>query len=159
MCAISSWRSGAVIVDASGAATTVFGSGLRPFSRRQPGQPFSGASDGISDPHFGQTLGALIIAGESLTRSLCFLLRKMLSEVTPGLQQLNLEAHPHLPFGALWYTGNKAGNVIDTHEEAGDFKGWWLFSNRAAVLRKSAKSKGFHWLFFRNRICLHVRNF
>jgi hypothetical protein len=27
-------------------------------------------------------------------RSLCFLLRKMLSEVTPGLQQLNREASP-----------------------------------------------------------------
>jgi hypothetical protein len=33
----------------------------------------------------------LIIGGESLTRSLSFLLRKMLSEVTPGLQQLNGE--------------------------------------------------------------------
>jgi hypothetical protein len=42
-------------------------------------------------PHFGQSLGALIIGGESLTRSLSFLLRKMLSEVTPGLQQLNRE--------------------------------------------------------------------
>jgi hypothetical protein len=59
-------------------------------------------SDGISDPHFGQSLGALIIGGESLTRSLSFLLRKMLSEVTPGLQQLNREAHPRLPFAALW---------------------------------------------------------
>jgi hypothetical protein len=27
-------------------------------------------------------------------RSLCFLLRKMLPEVTPGLQQLNPESHP-----------------------------------------------------------------
>jgi|SRR4029453_3532369 hypothetical protein len=60
--------------------------------RRQPGQPPSGASAGISDPHFEQTLGALIIGGESLTRSLSFLLRKMLSEVTPALQQLNREA-------------------------------------------------------------------
>jgi hypothetical protein len=59
--------------------------------------------------------------GESLTRSLCSLLRKMLSEVTLGPQQLNREAHPHLPFGALWYTGNKAGNVIETHEQAGVF--------------------------------------
>src|SRR5262249_10941423 len=58
------------------------------------GQPFSGASAGISDPHFGQSLGALIIAGESLTRSLSFLLRKMLSEVTPGLLE------PPKPFGA-----------------------------------------------------------
>ena len=60
------------------------------------GQPFSGASAGISDPHCGQSLGGLIIAGESLTRSLSFLLRKMLSEVTPEPQQLNREAHPRL---------------------------------------------------------------
>jgi hypothetical protein len=38
-----------------------------------------------------QSLGALIIAGESLTRSLSFFLRKILSEVMPGLQQLNRE--------------------------------------------------------------------
>jgi hypothetical protein len=67
----------------------------------------------------------------------------MLSEITPGLQQLNREAHPRLPFGALWYTGTNAmndaigyaercsrshdavirvrddgGNVIETHERA-----------------------------------------
>jgi len=34
----------------------------------------------------------------------------MLSEVTPELQQLNREAHPRLPFGALWYTGTSAIN-------------------------------------------------
>jgi hypothetical protein len=28
----------------------------------------------------------------------------------PGLQQLNCEAHPHLPFAALWYTGTSAIN-------------------------------------------------
>jgi len=64
----------------------------------------------------------------------------------PGLQQLNRKAHPRLPFGALWYTGtnamndsigyaercrrshnalirvyDEAGNVIDTHEQAGEF--------------------------------------
>jgi hypothetical protein len=60
---------------------------------------------GISPLHFEQSLGALIIAGESLTRSLSFLLRKMLSEVMPELQQLNCETHPHLPFAAMWYTG------------------------------------------------------
>src|SRR5262245_2307920 len=75
------------MVEASRAAMSFPGS--RPTCRRQHGQPPSGASDGISAPHCGQTLGALIIAGESLTRSLSFLLRKMLSEVTPGLQQLN----------------------------------------------------------------------
>jgi hypothetical protein len=73
----------------------------------------------------------------------------MLSEVTPGLQQLNREAHPRLPFGALWYTGtcaingaishaehrsrlhdavirvyNDAGNVIETHEHKREFKEW-----------------------------------
>jgi hypothetical protein len=47
----------------------------------------SGASAGISAPHVVQSLGALIIAGESLMRSLSFLLRKMLSEIMPGLQQ------------------------------------------------------------------------
>jgi hypothetical protein len=71
----------------------------------------------------------------------------MLSEVTPGPQQLNREAHPRLPFGALWYTGtnamndaigyakfyirshhavirvyDEAGNVIETHEHKDDFK-------------------------------------
>src|SRR4029453_6730049 len=66
-----------------------------PACNRQNVQPPSGASDGISDPHCGQSLGALIIAGGSLTRPRCFLLRKMLSEVTPKLQQLNREAHPH----------------------------------------------------------------
>src|SRR6516162_3235648 len=65
-----------------------------PACNRQNAQPPSGASDGISMPHFGQSLGALIIAGGSLTRSLSFLLRKMLAEVTPGLQQLNREAYP-----------------------------------------------------------------
>jgi hypothetical protein len=33
------------------------------LSRRQPGQPPSGASDGISAPQFVQSLGALIIEG------------------------------------------------------------------------------------------------
>ena len=78
-----------ITVDASRAATRASGSRPRPFSRRQLGQPPSGASAGISDPHFGQSLGALIIAGESLTRSLSFLLRKMLSEVMPEQHQLN----------------------------------------------------------------------
>jgi hypothetical protein len=45
---------------------------FRPLSRRQPGQPPSGALAGISEPHFGQILVALIIAGGSLTRSLSF---------------------------------------------------------------------------------------
>src|SRR5512133_4354955 len=83
-----------VMVEASRAAMSF--SGSRPTCRRQHGQPPSGASDGISAPHCGQTLGALIIGGESLTRSLCLLMRKMLSEVTPELQQLNREAHPRL---------------------------------------------------------------
>ena len=57
-------------------------------------------------PHFGQSLCALIIAGESLTRSLCFLLRQMLSEVTPGLQRLNGAAH-------LRYRPGTAGDLSD----------------------------------------------
>src|SRR5262245_39953407 len=68
---------------------------LRALSRRQRGQPSSGASGGISAPQFGQILRALDIIGESLGRSLS-LLRKILSDVTPGLQQLNDQAH--LPY-------------------------------------------------------------
>jgi hypothetical protein len=34
----------------------------------------------------------------------------MLSEVMPGLHQLNREAHPRLPFAALWSTGTSAIN-------------------------------------------------
>jgi hypothetical protein len=45
-------------------------------------------------PHFGQTLAALIIWGRVAHALPLFLLRKMLSEVTSGLQQLNREAHP-----------------------------------------------------------------
>jgi hypothetical protein len=66
-----------------------------------------------------------------------------------GPQQLNREAHPCPPFSALWYNGTKAitgaigyakhrirshdavirvydaaGNVIETHEHTGEFKGW-----------------------------------
>jgi hypothetical protein len=41
----------------------------------------------------------------------------MLSEVTPGLQQLIREAHPRLPFGALWYTGTCAINGAIGHAE------------------------------------------
>jgi hypothetical protein len=70
----------------------------------------------------------------------------MLSEVTRELQQLNRQAHPRLPFGALWYTKSddavsyakflqpltvcrhsrcdQSGNVIETHEHKGDFKEW-----------------------------------
>ena len=41
----------------------------RPLSRRQPGQPPSGASVGISAPHFGQNLSTLVIIGEPLVCS------------------------------------------------------------------------------------------
>ena len=63
----------------------------RPLSRRQPGQPPSGASAGISQPHFGQILSALIIIGESLVHAPPLLLRKILSKVTPEPQQLNAQ--------------------------------------------------------------------
>jgi hypothetical protein len=73
----------------------------------------------------------------------------MLSEVTPGPQQLNRKAHLRLPFGRLWYGEPNAvenaigyaqhrsrshnaeirvydasGNVIETHEHKGEFKEW-----------------------------------
>jgi hypothetical protein len=79
-------------------------------------------------------LGALIIGGESLTRSLFSSLRKTLSEVTPGLQQLNREAHPRLPFAVVRRDADlsakfrsfafyaDAGNVIKAHEHASVFK-------------------------------------
>src|SRR6516162_807868 len=44
----------------------------RPLFRRQPGQPPSGASAGISAPHFGQALSVLIIIGELLVLSPSF---------------------------------------------------------------------------------------
>jgi hypothetical protein len=50
---------------------------------KQHGQPPSGASDGISAPHCGQTLGALIIGGESLTRSLSFYCVKSYERLCP----------------------------------------------------------------------------
>jgi hypothetical protein len=68
---------------------------------------------GISAPHFGQSLGALIIAKESLTRSLSFLLRKMLSEVMPGPQQFNREAYP---------SDNQAGLMAAITAEPGSAK-------------------------------------
>ena len=77
--------------DESTPATASSSSNRRPLSRRQPGQPPSGASAGISQPHFGQTLSALIIIGESLVHTPPLLLRKILPKVTPGLQQLNSE--------------------------------------------------------------------
>jgi hypothetical protein len=43
-------------------ASSSAASRLSPLSRRQPGQPSSGASEGISVPHFGQTLITLITA-------------------------------------------------------------------------------------------------
>src|SRR6516165_781061 len=45
---------------------------LRPLFRRQPGQPPSGASAGISAPHFGQILTTLIIIGDSLAPPLFY---------------------------------------------------------------------------------------
>ena len=56
------------------------------LGRRQRGQPSSGASEEISVPHFGQSLSALIIIGELLSP---FLLRESLTEIMPGLHQLN----------------------------------------------------------------------
>src|SRR6266480_824408 len=73
-------------------ATGESGRRPRPVARRQPGQPPSGASAGISAPHFGQSLSALVIIGESLALS-PVLLRKILSEVTPVPQQLDGAAH------------------------------------------------------------------
>src|SRR5947207_11526014 len=67
-------------------------SGSRPVWSRQPGQPPSGASGGISAPHVGQTLGTVGIIGESFVRP-PLLLRKIPSEVTPGPQQLDGAAH------------------------------------------------------------------
>src|SRR6266508_3632676 len=69
------------------------------FSRRQPGQAPSGASAGISEPHLGQSLSALFIIGESLVRS-PLLLRKILSEVTSGPQQL--DSATHLQYRWVW---------------------------------------------------------
>src|SRR6476620_9265530 len=74
------------------AATGASGTRRRPFSRRQPGQAPSGASVGISEPHFGQGLSALVIMGGSHVHSPS-LLRKILAEVTLDLQQLNRERH------------------------------------------------------------------
>ena len=60
----------------SAVLSLVHASKPRPLSRRQPGQPPSGASAGISAPHFGQSLSALIIVGEPLCTPL-LLLRKI----------------------------------------------------------------------------------
>src|SRR6476661_2325928 len=67
------------------AATGGCGTRRRPSSRRQPGQAPSGASAGISEPHFGQGLSALVIIGGSHVHSHS-LLRKILPEVTLDLQ-------------------------------------------------------------------------
>src|SRR4029077_1108930 len=85
-------------VDSSGLSSAL-ASAPRPVSRRQPGQPPSGASAGISAPHLGQNLSALVIIGESLALS-SLLLRKILSEVTPGPQQL--DGATHLRYRWAW---------------------------------------------------------
>jgi hypothetical protein len=127
------------MVDASRADTNA-------AERRQPGQPPSGASDGISAPHFGQSLGALIIAGESLTRSLFFYCVKSYQRLRSDHSN-SIAKLPRLPFGRLWYgepnaisnaigyakhrsrshdavirVYDEAGNVIETHEHVGDLK-------------------------------------
>src|SRR5947208_1510562 len=60
-------------------------SGNRPsaVSRRHPGQPPSGASAGISEPHFGQSLSALVIVGESLALSPLFYCVKFYQRLRP----------------------------------------------------------------------------
>src|SRR5215471_20253755 len=82
------------------AAADASGHKRRPFSKRQTGQAPSGASAGISKPHFGQALSALVIIGGSHVHSHS-LLRKILAEVTCELQQLNREALPRWPSIAL----------------------------------------------------------
>ena len=82
-------------------ATASSSSNRRPLSRRQPGQPPSGASAGISEPHFVQTLIALIIIGEWLVHTPPLLLRKILPKVTPGPQ---LNSDPLLTRISLIYT-------------------------------------------------------
>src|SRR4029453_6381993 len=62
-------------------------------------RPALWANSGCAD-HCGRVAHALPL----------FLMRKILSEVMPGLQQFNREAHPHLPGAALWYTGTSAIN-------------------------------------------------
>jgi len=57
-----------------------FGSILVRQSRRHHGQPPSGALSGIPQPHLGQILSALIMAGESLVHPPLFL-RKILPQV------------------------------------------------------------------------------
>ena len=57
-------------------------------------------------PHVGQTLGALVIIGESLALS-PFLLRESLSEVMPGQQQLD-----GAYFGQLFPDFCRAGSRI-----------------------------------------------
>src|SRR6266516_1966626 len=79
--------------DESPAGTGASAKRPRPLSRRQPGQPPSGASAGISTPHLGQSLSAMVIFGESLARS-PLLLRKILTDVTPEPRQLDDAAHP-----------------------------------------------------------------
>src|SRR5205814_8822954 len=60
------------MADGSPPGTGGSGSKPRPVSRRQPGQPPSGASGGICAPHFGQNLSALVIIGELLALSRSF---------------------------------------------------------------------------------------
>jgi len=78
-------------VDASRAATRV--SGSKPTCRRQRGQPPSGASDGISAPHFKQTLGALIIGEGSLTHSLSLYCEKYYQRLCSDTP-INCTAYP-----------------------------------------------------------------
>src|SRR6516162_4210363 len=82
------------------AATGASENARRPFSKRQTGQAPSGASAGISKPHLGQDLSALVIIGGSHVHSHS-LLRKILAEVTCELQQLNREALLRWPSIAL----------------------------------------------------------